>query len=559
VGLCPFHAEKTPSFGLNAELGFYYCFGCGAKGDVITFVREIEHLDFVGAVERLAARAGFQLRYDDIQGGRDQQRRSALFEAVSRAVEWYHQRLLEAPDAAPARRYLRSRGYGGDEVRQFRLGWAPVDWDSMARSLRLADDVLRDSGLGSVPRPGRQIDAFRGRLMFPIFDASGKAAGFGGRMLPGGEPPKYRNSSESPIYHKSRILYALNWAKQAVVETGEVVVCEGYTDVIGFFQAGVPRAVATCGTALAEGHFALLKNFARRVVLAYDADTAGQSAADRFYQWEQKFDLDIAVASLPAGADPGDLAREDPALLRKAVEEARPFLEFRVDRLLGAADLRTVEGRARAAGAAMALINEHPNALVRDQYLMQVADRCRVDPERLRAGEWVAPAPGQERDRGVPARHTARTSAGSGAEREALRLAVHRPGDLAAHLRLDDPPRLAGVLFTDPVYRNAFIALLGATTLHDALATSDPDVAGLLSRLALEETDAEGDDVLCLLVRNAGVRTLQRLESDARVSETVVDLGWLKRDIEQLASSPDRLDALSRLVPWLLARAEEDG
>jgi DNA primase len=582
LGLCPFHAEKSPSFSINAELGLYYCFGCQASGDVITFVREIEHLDFVDAVQRLAARAGIQLHYDDVQGGRDQQRRAALYEAMTRAVAWYHQRLLEAPDAAPARRYLRSRGYGSDEVRTFQLGWAPGEWDTLARALKLPDDVLRDTGLGSVPRPGRQIDAFRGRVMFPIFEASGQPVAFGGRMLPGGDPPKYRNSSETPIYHKSRVLYALNWSKKAVVENGEVVVCEGYTDVIGFYQAGVPRAVATCGTALAEGHFALLKNFGRRVVLAYDADAAGQSAAERFYQWEQKFDLDIAVASLPAGADPGDLAREDPALLRKAVEEARPFLEFRVDRLLGSADLRTVEGRARAAGAAMTLINEHPNALVRDQYLMRVADRCRVDPERLRAGDWRAPATGagagtlagSGTGAGSSASGAAAADAAAGgpavrrrpgvaavnrAELEALRLAVHRPEELAGHLPLDDPDRLAEVLFVDPLHRGAFLALLGATTLHEALATADPDVADLLRRLALEETDAEGEDVLCLLVRNAGVRTLHHLESEARVSGTVIDLSWLKLDMEQLAGSPSRLGALSRLVPWLVAQAEEDG
>jgi DNA primase len=559
VGLCPFHAEKSPSFQINAELGLYFCFGCQASGDAITFIREIEHLDFVEAVQRLAARAGIQLHYDDVQGGRDQQRRAALFEALSRAVEWYHQRLLVAPDAAPARRYLRSRGYGSEEVRSFQLGWAPAEWDALARALKLPDDLLRESGLGSVPRPGRQIDAFRGRVMFPILEASGKAVAFGGRMLPGGDPPKYRNSSETPIYHKSRVLYALSWAKKAVVETGEVVVCEGYTDVIGFFQAGVPRAVATCGTALAEGHFALLKNFARRVVLAYDADAAGQSAAERFYQWEQKFELDIAVASLPPGADPGDLAREDPALLRKAVEEARPFLEFRLDRLLGAADLRSVEGRARAAGAAMTLINEHPNALVRDQYLMRVADQCRVDPGRLRAGDWVAPPPSPE---AAPAARLRRRPTGSPANRaelEALRLAVHRPEELAAYLPLDAPERLADLLFADPVHRGAFLALLGASTLHEALAVADPDVVDLLRRLALEETDAEGEDVLCLLVRNAGVRTLHQLEAEARLSGNVMDLGGLKRDIEQLAGSPARLGALSRLVPWLMAQAEEDG
>ncbi len=558
VGLCPFHAEKSPSFSINPELGLYHCFGCQASGDVITFVRELEHLDFVGAVERLAAKAGIQLRYDDVQGGRDQQRRAALFDAMARAVEWYHVRLLDSKDAAGARGYLRSRGYGSEEVRGFKLGWAPAEWDALCRALRLSDDVLRDSGLGSVPRPGRQIDAFRGRVMFPIFDAGGKAVAFGGRILPGGEPPKYRNSNETPIYHKSKVLYALNWSKSAVVEASEVVVCEGYTDVIGFHQAGVKRAVATCGTALAEGHFALLKNFARRVVLAYDADAAGQSAAERFYQWEQRFDIDIAVAALPAGADPGDLARQDPALLRKAVEEARPFLAFRLDRLFDAADLRSPEGRARAAGAAMTAIAEHPNPLVRDQYLMEVASRCRVDPERLRAGEWRG-ALATDQPSVAPVRRRPPGSDTGRAEMEALRLAVHRAPEFAQHLPEAPPERLAEVLFAETVHRAAFLALLSATTLHQAIAESDPDVAALLHRLALEETDAEATDVLCLLVKAAGQRALARIEADARVRGAALDVGWLKRSVEELSDTASRIDGLERLVPWLVAEAEEDG
>src|SRR5207249_6362593 len=200
-----------------------------------------------------------------------------------------------------------------------------------------------------VNRAGRQQDAFRGRVMFPIFDAGGSPVAFGARVLPGADGPKYKNSQETPVYSKSRTLYALNWAKADVVTAGEVIVCEGYTDVIGFFQAGLPRAVATCGTALADEHFRTLKNFARRVVLAYDADAAGQAAAERFYAWEQRYEVDIAVAVLPEGADPGDVARSDPGALKAAVAEARPFLAFRLQRVLDAADLRSPEARARAA------------------------------------------------------------------------------------------------------------------------------------------------------------------------------------------------------------------
>ncbi|MER3453444.1 MAG: DNA primase, partial [Acidimicrobiia bacterium] len=311
VGLCPFHAEKTPSFSINAELGLYYCFGCGAKGDVITFVRDVEHLDFVGAVEHLAAKTGIALRYDDAVSTRERERRARLVEAMRAAVAWYHRRLLEAPDAGPARAYLRSRGYDRTVVERFKLGWAPEEWDALARALRLPDDVLRDTGLGYLNRAGRQLDAFRGRVMFPIFDVRGDPVAFGGRTLTG-EGPKYKNSPETPLYVKSRTLYGLNWAKSEIVAAGEVIVCEGYTDVIGFALAGVPHAVATCGTALADEHFRILKNFARRIVLAFDADAAGQAAAERFYEWERRYELDIAVAELPAGHDPADLAQRDP-------------------------------------------------------------------------------------------------------------------------------------------------------------------------------------------------------------------------------------------------------
>ena len=311
-GLCPFHTEKTPSFSVNAEEGFYYCFGCQESGDAITFVRAMEHLDFVDAVRLLADRAGITL-HEDQEMGRDHKRRSELLQAMERAVEWYHERLLRSPDAGPARDYLRSRGLR-------RRGRAPVPVGLGARRLgrtRQGAEVAREGPLGLGPRlrqparDGRRTSS-GAACSFPICDPSGRPVALGGRILPprpGQAPPdrpepKYKNSQESPIYSKRRTLYALNWAKQGVIAQGEVVVCEGYTDVIGCFQAGVPWAVATCGTALAEEHFTLLRNFAKRIVLAYDADAAGQSATSRGTSGSASTRSTSWWRTCPAGATP---------------------------------------------------------------------------------------------------------------------------------------------------------------------------------------------------------------------------------------------------------------
>jgi len=405
-GLCPFHSEKSGSFSVNAEEKLYYCFGCGAKGDVITFVREIEHLDFVGAVEKLAAKAGVTLRYTDEGQNEGRKRRATLLAAVARAVDWYHERLLAAPDAAAARSYLRGRGLSGDDVRAYRIGWAPEGWDELATALRVPTDVFVEAGLGFINSRGRPTDAFRGRVLFPIFDVGGDAVGFGGRIMPGQDGAKYKNSVDSSIYGKSRLLYGLNWAKADIVRADEAIVCEGYTDVIGFTKAGVPRAVATCGTALTEDHFRLLRSFARRVVLAFDADAAGQNAAERVYAWEKTYDLDVAVAALPGGVDPAELAQTDPEALAVAVAEAQPFLKFRLDRVLSAAGFDTPEQRVRAAEDAMGVVGQHPSEMVRDQYLLEVAARCRIDPDQLRGRTFAPPRPpgttGGRNRRGAP-------------------------------------------------------------------------------------------------------------------------------------------------------------
>jgi DNA primase len=591
-GLCPFHTEKTPSFSVNAEEGFYYCFGCHQSGDAITFVRAMDHLDFVDAVRLLADRAGIRL-HEDQESARDHKRRSELLDAMERAVEWYHDRLLRAPDAGPARDYLRSRGYDGAVVRQFRLGWAPDEWDALAKALRLPERVLSDTGLGFINRRGRPQDSFRARILFPICDPSGKPIALGGRILPPRQgqaasdrpEPKYKNSQESLIYSKRRTLYALNWAKQGIIAQGEVVVCEGYTDVIGCFQAGVQWAVATCGTALGEEHFTLLRNFAKRIVLAYDADAAGQSATSRVYEWERKHEVDVVVAALPGDSDPGDLARSDPDALARAVKEARPFLQFRVDRMLTSGDLSTAEGRARAAEAALVAVAEHPDDLVRDQYVMQLADRCRVDAARLRERlEHVRAHPppareatgrrGRPREEAPPpleyphddGEHWAPDDGAGGRSPvrrpgpgfEALKLAVHRPEEIA--------DRVHAVLFTDPVQRQAFVALLEHDSVHEAVEAASPEVATLLRRVIVDEPMAGDpdlgdpvDSVVDVLVRAATRRALADVELESRAGgdswqERAAETAQVRLWLDQLDDPQVGRDAADRLVVWLSGR-----
>ena len=383
-GLCPFHNEKTGSFSVNAEEGLYHCFGCKKSGDSITFVRELEHLDFPGAIEHLARRAGITLRYTDANEGAARTRKKQLMGHVGKAVETYHEHLLSHPDAGPARDYLRQRGFDGEMVRRYKVGFAPEGWDFLAKKLRINDKDLVDSGLGKMNSIGKQMDWQRGRIVFPVFDERGDAVGFGGRIMPGGEGAKYINSQECAVYSKSRVLYGLNWAKEHIVSSSEAIICEGYTDVTGFGRAGIHTAVATCGTALTDDHLKLLKRFTNRIVLAFDADDAGKAAADRVFEWEQKYEIEVLVADLPTGVDPDDLSREDPERLQASITKALSFLEFRLERELAKHSMDTIEHRARAAEDALAIVAQHPNALVRDQYVMTIADRCRMDADRLR-------------------------------------------------------------------------------------------------------------------------------------------------------------------------------
>lgn len=573
TGLCPFHSEKSPSFSVNAEQGLYYCFGCGAKGDAITFVRETDHLDFAAAVERLAAGSGVVLRYTDSNEGDKRKQRSQLVEAMAAATDFYHQRLLEAPDAAAARKYLRSRGFSGDEVRHYRLGWAPDSWDTLVKALPFPREVLVDAGLAFINARSRPTDAFRGRILFPIFNASGDPVAFGGRIMPGAEGPKYKNSSGSAVYDKSRVLYGLNWSKGAIVAADEAIVCEGYTDVVGFAAVDMGRAVATCGTSLTEEHVRVLRSYAQRVVLAFDADAAGQNAAERFHEWEQRYGLDVAVAALPAGTDPGDLARSDPDALRAAVTDAVPFLRFRVDRVLAGLDTTTAEGRARAATAALVVIAQHPDELVRDQYVMDLADRLRLPSDQVRErmasvrrGE-VPTAAGRSAERpgrrqagpagpglsdGGPSRRSATSVVHDSPEMEALRLALSRPDEVA--------PSLHEVLFADALCAEAYRHLVASQWKAGHLDGADDQAVALIQRLAVEETESEPAEVVERLVEAAGQREMALLGAEARAAdddralELASLVGWLKPQLEALRDPRTAGPVAPVVLDWLIGR-----
>lgn len=555
VGLCPFHSEKTPSFSINPAMGVFYCFGCQKSGDAITFVREVEHLDFVGAVERLAARANITLRYDDASHTRDRQRRTRLAEAVGVAIDFYHRRLLDAPDAGSARRYLRSRGFEGDVVRRFSLGFSPESFDTLSRHLAQAkfsrDDIV-GAGLAFINRRQSLQDQFRGRLMFPIYDGRGDPAGFGGRILEGGQGPKYKNSPETPIYQKSRLLYGLNWAKAEIVARGEVVICEGYTDVMAFALADVPTAVATCGTALADEHFRILKNLARRVTLAYDADAAGQAAVERCYQWEQRFEVEFQVADLPEGRDPADVYQDDPGRLVKAVEAAKSFMEFRVGRVLAAADLASPEGRARAAAAVVPVLAEHPNELVREEYIRIAAGELGYDHawfKRAIAGEAL-PAPRPSVSEQAP-----RVRPIDRRELDALRFSIHRP-DLVVDW-LDAP------MFSDPLARAAFELIAESESVPVAIDAASDEVRLVLERLSVEEPDVEDETTLrARLIANTIEAPIDRRMSELLRAddERSVSLSAL-RDTLRIARTngdwPAAEQAAMQLLPWLTGPAKE--
>lgn len=376
-GLCPFHTEKTPSFTCTPAGNFFHCFGCGASGDIYDFLQRVEGMDFPEAVETLARRTGFPLRYEQLSNRERRAigERSRLVAVSHLARDHFVKRLL-GEEGVAAREYLKRRGFGRSEADVFELGFAPEAWDDLSRAL-VADGVEPEDliaiGVSVRNDRGGLRDRFRGRVIFPIHDPGGDVIGFGGRVLPGidfgdFEPPKYLNSPETPLYRKSRVLYGVPQARSEIVARDQVLICEGYTDVIALNQAGFANAVATCGTAVGVDHLRALARYTRRVVLAFDADRAGIQAAERAWDAVRELAgsgttaLELSVLPLPDGRDPADLVADVGADgLRESVAAARPVVPFLIASRLEQADLSTEQGRVAALREALTVLGREPD------------------------------------------------------------------------------------------------------------------------------------------------------------------------------------------------------
>lgn len=523
--ICPFHQEKTPSMSLEPSQGLFHCFGCGKGGDVFKFVMESQAVDFGEAVEILARQAGITIRQDPRAAARQGQRRG-IVEALGAAVEFYHHRLKQSPDGGAARSYLRGRGYDGDVVDHFRLGYSPEErgWNQLINELKargISEKVLIEAGLATRTSKGRLRDWFHGRLMFPIFDLKGDPVGFGARVLEG-DGPKYLNSPETPVYQKSRLLYGLDRAKSRIARENLAVVVEGYTDVIALHLVGYDLAVATCGTALGEEHFDLLRRFTDRVVLAFDADQAGAGAALRGggLQTPTDLGLDLRVAVMPEGRDPADLVQDGSMdALREAIDSSVPFLAFELDRILESHDLTEIEGRARALREAAPRIARLDDEVARREYARQVARRTGLESDAaIRAVEAARKTPGSTRDAPRPSRlpPAAKESGVSRAEREALRLAA--AGHFAGKALSPDH-------FTDTTNRRAFELMLD----HGA-------AAGPVDLAALSDENPRAADFVRILVMD------ERPEEDAGQLLRRLELSRLDRAIEALRLAMESLD-----------------
>ncbi|MER5496768.1 MULTISPECIES: DNA primase [unclassified Streptomyces] len=442
-GLCPFHDEKSPSFQVSPSKGLFHCFGCQEGGDTIAFVMKIDHLSFSETVERLAAKAGITLRYEEGGYNPSHQRgeRIRLVEAHKTAARFYVEQ-LESPEAEIGRKFLAERGFDQAAAAHFGIGYSPAGWDHLTRYLRgqgFSDKELIASGLSQDGRRG-PIDRFRGRLMWPISDTSGDVVGFGARRLREDDNgPKYLNTPETAIYKKSQVLYGIDLAKKDIAKASRAVVVEGYTDVMACHLAGVTTAIATCGTAFGGDHIKILRrllmdNGSARVIFTFDGDAAGQKAALRAFEDDQKFAAETYIAIAPDNMDPCDLrlVKGDDAV-RDLVEPRTPLFEFALRQIVSRYDLETPAGRAAALDEAAPVVAKIKTGSVQREVAVQLAGFVGIlDQEYVvhRVNQLAQWARGRGGDRRGPARPAAR----GGAQHQEMRAPV-TPSGPALNLR----------------------------------------------------------------------------------------------------------------------------
>jgi DNA primase len=385
-GLCPFHEERTPSFGINPAEKLFYCFGCGEGGDAFKFVQLTEGVDFKGSLEWLADRFGVELEVveEDAAAAERRKERDRLLELLERTAAFYVRYLWDSDEAAPAREYLAGRGLEEGALREFRVGYAPSAWDKVlvaSRRTGFGDRELMAAGLASKGREGRTYDRFRRRIMFPLCDARGRVLGFGARAMGVDQKPKYLNSSDNAVYHKGRHLFGTDIARAPAAKLGEVVVAEGYTDVIAMHQAGLRHTVGLMGTALTTEQVQELAKLAKTVLLALDADAAGQEAMLRAQRVATRQNLALRVVELPPGSDPADLvAAEGPRAMAERVEASVPFVRFQVERELGRADSSGSESKDAVIKAIRPVVKEVAGGALHDELVALVANRMNLPP-----------------------------------------------------------------------------------------------------------------------------------------------------------------------------------
>lgn len=541
-GRCPFHDERTPSFWVNSAKGVYHCFGCGASGDVITFLKEKQGLDFVEAVEYLADRYRVELTYEEGGGrARDHQSRRRLFELLDAATSFFEASLWSAASAEHAREYLASRGVSRDTARAFRLGYSP-DGDVLSRKARERGFSAKElDATGLLSSTGRE--AFHGRLMFPIVDRAGRTHGFGARQLREDDPikGKYINSRRSTFFDKSRLLYTAPGLVNAARTAGSVVVVEGYLDVIALWQAGIPNACAVMGTSVTDEQVLELKRHASRAVFALDADPAGQAATVRALQKAASQDLDVRVVVMPSGEDPDEVVRGAGGRERmlELLDAGVPLLHFRTSVLLGSGDLSDATERDRIYREAIELLGAAPDGPLKREQVKRVENVLRFDTAEAEQFQQLVgasqPLRMTRRDQWEPKRHGEREIARRVATTGQQSTTITRERRLlAVALQLADragDSAIADVLpaeesFTLAVHRRARTALVtgGAAALTPAHVREDDELFALVAQLAtLAERDRlQAEDIETLR------ETVAELARDVELQSIDRQLGELK-------------------------------
>ncbi len=454
MGRCPFHGEKTPSFSVDPSQKLYYCFGCGEGGNVFKFLEKKEGLEFADAVKTLAEKYGVNIHYEASSPGQERRRqeRGRLLALLDQAATYYSRVLVEAKPAGAARAYLENRGFKAPVIHAFRLGYSPAAGTALLKAATTTgndeSDLLK-AGL-VLMRNGRTYDRFRGRLMFPFTDHRGRVLGFGARVLDDSKP-KYLNSPDSDIYHKTNLVFGLGNARQSITKEDRVFIVEGYTDVLALHQAGVENAVASMGTALTEQQLREISRFTRNIYLAFDADAAGRAAMLRALELAKKHNLAVRVVEIPAGRDPADLVLDEEGLrtFNELAAAAPTLLEYQVQATLRTAGLDSSQGRVQAFSALKTVLAGAANSIERDEQLRIIADRLRLSPENVAYLMESAPRNDIEEDGGTRRRVLSHEEI---AERSFLSLCLANPGEARRYLQL-----MTDAHFTTEPNRAAFL------------------------------------------------------------------------------------------------------